>query len=275
MAGAIAQLSRYLRSYTQSSVKRPRLRPIPNLKSRIGIPGSLCYYPPMVDVFIVSAVRTAIGKFLGGLSSLPAPRLGAAAIREAVKRADIAADDVGECFMGCVLQAGLGQNAARQAAIYGGLPPSIGSVTLNKVCGSGLKAVITASQAIKAGDLEVAVAGGMESMSNAPYLLPDARRGSRLGHSKLVDAMILDGLWDGFNDFHMGATCELVAEKFGVTRGAMDEFALESHRRAVAATRDGKFKREIVAVETKGEKGDARLVEADEGPRDDASLEKL
>jgi acetyl-CoA C-acetyltransferase len=229
----------------------------------------------MVDVFIVSAVRTAIGKFLGGLSSLPAPRLGAVALREAVTRADIASDDVGEVFMGCVLQAGLGQNAARQAAIYAGLPPSIGSVTLNKVCGSGLRAVIGAAQAIKAGDLEIAAAGGMESMSNAPYLLPDARRGSRLGHAKMVDAMILDGLWDGYNDFHMGVTCELVAERFGVSRSEMDEFALGSHRKAAAATREGKFKREIVAVEAKGEKGDSKLVEIDEGPRDDASIEKL
>jgi acetyl-CoA C-acetyltransferase len=220
-------------------------------------------------------VRTAIGKFLGGLASLPAPRLGAVALREAVKRADIASDDVGEVFMGCVLQAGLGQNAARQAAIYAGLPPSIGSVTLNKVCGSGLRAVIGAAQAIKAGDLEIAAAGGMESMSNAPYLLPDARRGSRLGHAKMVDAMILDGLWDGYNDFHMGVTCELVAEKFGVSRAEMDEFALGSHRKAAAATREGKFKREIVAVEAKGEKGDSKLVEIDEGPREDASIEKL
>ena len=229
----------------------------------------------MVDVFIVSAVRTPIGKFLGGLSSLPAPRLGAIALREAVKRADISADDVGECIMGCVLQAGLGQNAARQAAIYAGLPPSVGSVTVNKVCGSGLRAVIAGAQAIKAGDLDIVAAGGMESMSNAPYLLPDARRGSRLGHSKMIDAMILDGLWDGYNDFHMGVTCELVAEKFGVSRAEMDEFALGSHRKASAAIREGKFRREIVPVEAKGPKGDAKLVENDEGPRDDASLDKL
>ena len=229
----------------------------------------------MVDVFIVSAVRTPIGKFLGGLSSLPAPKLGAVAVREAVKRAEISGDDVGEVLMGCVLQAGLGQNAARQAAIFGGLPPSIGSVTVNKVCGSGLRAIIGAAQAIKAGDHDIVLAGGMESMSNAPYLLPDARRGSRLGHSRMIDAMILDGLWDGYNDFHMGATCELVAEKFSVTRADMDEFALASHRKSIAAAREGKFKREIVPVETKGEKGDARLVETDEGPRDDASLEKL
>jgi len=229
----------------------------------------------MVDVFIVSAVRTPIGKFLGGLSSLPAPRLGALAIREAVKRADISADDVGECIMGCVLQAGLGQNAARQAAIYGGLPPSIGSVTVNKVCGSGLKAAIFAAQAIKAGDLDIAVAGGMESMSNAPYLLPDARRGSRLGHAPMIDAMIHDGLWDGYNDFHMGVTCELVAEKYGVTRRDMDEFAVASHAKASAAIRDGKFRRETVGVEVKGEKGETKLVETDEGPRADASLEKL
>ena len=229
----------------------------------------------MVDVFIVSAVRTPVGKFLGGLSSLPAPRLGAVAVREAVRRADIAADDVGECILGCVLQAGLGQNAARQAAIYAGLPPSTGSVTVNKVCGSGLKAAIFAAQAIKSGDLDIAVAGGMESMSNAPYLLPDARRGSRLGHAPMVDAMIHDGLWDGFNDFHMGVTCELVAEKYGVTRREMDEFALASHAKASAAIREGKFKRETVPVEVKGEKGETKLVETDEGPRGDASIEKL
>src|SRR4026208_1437279 len=141
----------------------------------------------MSDVFIISAVRTPIGKFLGGLSALPAPKLGAIALREAVKRAEISADDVGGCIRGCVPQAGLGQNAARQAAIYGGLPPSIGSFTVNKVCGSGLRAIIAGTQAIKAGDLAIAATGGMESMSNAPYLLPDARRGSRLGHSKMID----------------------------------------------------------------------------------------
>jgi acetyl-CoA C-acetyltransferase len=229
----------------------------------------------MVDVFIVSAVRTPIGKFLGGLSNLSSPRLGAVAIREAVKRAGIAPDDVGECVMGCVLQAGLGQNAARQAAIFAGLPPSIGSVTLNKVCGSGLRATIAAAQAIKAGDLDVALAGGMESMSNAPYLLPDVRRGSRLGHARLIDALIHDGLWDGFNDIHMGGTAELTAEKYGVTRAEMDEFALGSHRKAVAAIREGKFRREIVPVEVKGDKGETRLIETDEGPRAEIALEKL
>lgn len=229
----------------------------------------------MTDAFIVSAVRTPIGRFLGGLSSLPAPRLGAAAVREAVRRAGLAPEDIQECFLGCVLQAGLGQNAARQAAIYAGLPPSIGSVTINKVCGSGLKSILLAAQAIRAGDLDVAVAGGMESMSNAPYLLPDARRGSRLGHGRMLDAMVHDGLWDGFNDIHMGTTCEIVAQKYHVTRADMDEFAVSSHRRAAAAIKEGRFRREIVGVEVKGDKGETKLVETDEGPREDASVEKL
>ncbi len=229
----------------------------------------------MTDVFLASAVRTPIGKFLGGLSSLPAPRLGAAAVREAVKRAGLAPDDVQECFLGNVLQAGVGQNPARQAAIHGGLPTSIGSVTVNKVCGSGLKSIILAAQAIKAGDLSIAVAGGMESMSNAPYLLPDARRGSRLGHARMLDALVHDGLWDVYDDVHMGSTCEIVAKKYNVSRADMDEFAVGSHKKSAAAISGGKFKREIVGVEVKGDKGEVKVVDTDEGPRGDSAVEKL
>jgi acetyl-CoA C-acetyltransferase len=229
----------------------------------------------MADVFIVSAVRTPIGKFQGALEKFSAPQLGAVAVREAVKRAAIPADDVDEVFMGCVLQAGLGQNPARQAAIHGGIPPRAGAVTVNKVCGSGMKSILFAAQAVALGDAKACVAGGMESMSNAPYLLPDARRGSRLGHSKLVDAMIHDGLWDGYNDFHMGLTCELVAEKHKVSRADMDAFAVDSHRKSVAAMKAGRFKKEIVAVEVKGAKGESKLVDADEGPREDSSAEGL
>lgn len=227
------------------------------------------------DCYLVSAARTAIGGFLGGLASFRAPELGGVALREALFRAGVEPAAVDECIMGCVLQAGVGQNPARQAARKAGLPDAIGSFTVNKVCGSGLKAVALACQAIRAGDAELVLAGGMESMSNAPYLLPEARRGSRLGHGKLVDAMIQDGLWDVYEDYHMGATAELVADKHGIGRIAQDEYALESHRRAVAAIEAGKFKQEIVAVEIRGKKGDAARCETDEGPRRDASLEGL
>ncbi len=229
----------------------------------------------MSDAFILSAARTPIGRFLGGLASLPAPRLGAIAVREAVARAGLAPDQIEEVFMGCVLQAGLGQNPARQALIHAGLPPSSGAVTINKVCGSGLKSIIFAAQGIKAGDLKIAVAGGMESMTNAPYLMPDARQGSRLGHAKLLDSMVHDGLWDGYNDFHMGITCELVAEKYGVSRKDMDEFALNSHRKAIAAIQAGRFKREIVPVPVPGPKAETKQVESDEGARADIAMEKL
>jgi acetyl-CoA C-acetyltransferase len=229
----------------------------------------------MAEAVIVSAVRTPIGKFQGALAPLTAPQLGAVAVREAVRRAGVAPDDVDEVVMGCVLQAGLGQNPARQAAIHGGIPPRAGAVTVNKVCGSGLKAIIAAAQAVLLGDAKVVVAGGMESMTNAPYLVPDARRGMRLGHAKFVDAVIHDGLWDGYNDFHMGITCELVAEKYGVSRADMDAFAVDSHRKALAAMKAGRFKKEIAPVELKGPKGEAKLVEADEGPREDASPEGL
>jgi acetyl-CoA C-acetyltransferase len=227
---------------------------------------------PVSDAFIVSAVRTPIGKFMGGLGSFPAPALGALVVREAVRRAEIVPSAVDEVFMGCVLQAGLGQNPARQAALRGGLPDTVGAVTINKVCGSGLKSIIFGVQAIKTGDADVIVAGGMESMSNAPYLLPDARRGTRLGHGRTVDVMIHDGLWDAFNDFHMGTSCELVAERFKITRADMDAFSAESHKRAIAAAKAGKFKAETLPVVIPAEQ---KTVDADEGPREDSTREKL
>jgi acetyl-CoA C-acetyltransferase len=224
---------------------------------------------------IVSAVRTPIGKFQGGLAAFPSPHLGALVVREAIKRAGVSADVVEEVLMGCVLQAGLGQNPARQALRGAGVPDSVGAVTINKVCGSGLKAVMLAAQAIKAGDLRVAVAGGMESMSNVPYLLPSARGGARLGHTQLLDGIIQDGLWDVYKDFHMGNTAELVVEKYGVTREQQDAYAVESHRKAVAAQNAGKFKNEILAVEHKGKKGEVTVCDKDEGPRADSSVEAL
>ena len=229
----------------------------------------------MAEAVIVSAVRTPIGKFMGALSSLRAAELGAIAIREAVARAGIEAAVVDEVIMGHVLTAGCGQNPARQAARGAGIPDSVGSFTVNKVCGSGLKAVMLAAQAIRAGDAEVVVAGGQESMSRAPYLLPEAREGVRLGHGKLLDAMIQDGLWDIYNDFHMGMTAELVADKYKIARDAQDEFAVGSHKKAAAAAAAGKFKDEIVAVKVAQPKGDPITVAADEGPRADSDLAKL
>jgi acetyl-CoA C-acetyltransferase len=224
---------------------------------------------------IVSAVRTPIGKFQGALSSLRAPELGARAVREAISRAGISGDQIDEVIMGNVLQAGVGQNPARQAAIFAEVPPRVPAFTVNKVCGSGLKSVMLAAQAIKAGDAEVIVAGGMECMSLAPYLVPSARTGARLGHAQLVDAMIWDGLWDVYNDFHMGHTAELVAKKYTVTREMQDAFAAESQRRAVAAIQSGKFKAEIVPVEIRGKKGDVTVVDTDEGPRADSTAPAL
>ena len=209
----------------------------------------------MTDVVIVSACRTPIAKFQGGLSSMRATELGALAVREAVRRSGVAPELIEECLMGNVLQAGLGQNPARQAALGGGLPDTIGSTTINKVCGSGLKAVMLAAQAIRAGDHGAIVAGGMESMTNAPYLLPEARDGVRLGHGKLIDSMVHDGLWDIYNDFHMGITGEKVAEKYDVSRAAQDEFAAESHRRAHEATTAGRFDAEKFDVEVPQRKG--------------------
>ncbi len=228
----------------------------------------------MADVFIASACRTAIGKFQGAFSGIGAPQLGSVAIKEALRRAGVPAEAVEEVIYGCVLQAGLGQNPARQAARGAGIPDRIGSFTVNKVCGSGLKSVMLAAQAIRAGDADLIVAGGMENMTRSPYLLPQAREGQRLGHGKLLDCMVNDGLWDIYNDFHMGNTAELVAEKHAVSRADQDKYAAESHRRAVEAQKAGLFKDEIVAVEIADKKGTIR-VEVDESPRADSTFEKL
>ena len=228
----------------------------------------------MREVVIVSAVRTPVGKFLGALSSLSAVELGAIAVREAVKRAGVAPESVDECIMGCVLPAGLGQNPARQAALRGGLADTVSALTINMVCGSGLRAVGLAARSIAEGDTEIAVAGGMESMSNAPYLLPNARKGMRMGDSPAVDSMIRDGLWCACEDFHMGETAELVADKHGFTREQQDQFALDSHRKAAAAWNEGRFDAEVVPVEIPGKKG-STTVTRDESVRDDASLEAL
>ncbi|MFN2384069.1 MAG: acetyl-CoA C-acetyltransferase [Gemmatimonadota bacterium] len=222
----------------------------------------------------MSAARTPIGRFLGGLAPLRAPELGAVAIREALRRAAVAPEDVEEVVMGNVLQAGVGQAPARQAALKAGLPPAVSAYTVNKVCGSGLKATMLAAQAIRAGDLQVAVAGGMESMSNAPYLLQNAREGLRFGDAELKDAMILDGLWCGFGNAHMGSYAELTAERSGIGREELDAFALESHRKAVEAIESGRFDAEIVPVEVNGKGGQA-VVDRDEGPRKDTDLAKL
>ena len=224
---------------------------------------------------IVSACRTPIGRFLGGLSTVPATRLGALVVREAVERAGIGADQVDEVVMGNVVQAGLGQNPARQAAIHGGIPTSVGAVTVNKVCGSSLKAVMLADQALRAGDARLIVAGGMESMSNCPYLLKRARTGLRMGHDQIVDSMIADGLWDVYNDVHMGVTAEMVADKYDVSREEMDEWAFSSHRRALEAIDGNRFDDEIVPVTIPQRKGDPATFALDEGPRRDTSLEKL
>jgi acetyl-CoA C-acetyltransferase len=227
------------------------------------------------DAYIVSACRTAIGEFLGGLASLPAPELGAVAIREAVSRAGIAPGDVEEVLMGNVVQAGVGQAPARQAAIKAGIPNTVGATTINKVCGSGLKAVMLAAQAIKAGDSDIIVAGGMESMSNAPYYLTKARTGYRLGNGELVDGVVLDGLWDSFNNFHMGSAAELIAGKFNVTREDQDRFSVESHQKAVRAQKEGKFKEEIVPVLVPQRKGEPKCFCVDERPRSDSTMESL
>ena len=219
----------------------------------------------MKEAVIVSAVRTPVGKFQGSLQSFAAPRLGALVVREAVRRAGMGGrqesdqkpggknglkpEAIDECIMGCVLQAGLGQNPARQAAIYGGVPSQASAFTVNQVCGSGLKAVALAAQAIQTGNAEIVVAGGMESMTNAPYLLPQARAGYRMGNGSLVDSMINDGLWEAYNGFHMGVGAEMIAAKYGITREQQDAFAAESHRRAAFATEQGFFRDEIVPVE--------------------------
>ncbi|HKB07401.1 MAG TPA: acetyl-CoA C-acetyltransferase [Candidatus Polarisedimenticolia bacterium] len=229
----------------------------------------------MGKAVIVSACRTAVGKFLGSLKGLQATELGAAVVKEAVARAGIRPDDVDEVIMGNVLPAGLGQNPARQAAMRGGLPVTVPALTINKVCGSGLKAVALAAQAIRAGDHQVIVAGGMESMSNAPYLLKGGREGLRLGHGELVDSMIADGLWDAYENFHMGCCGEAVAEKYGISRQAQDEYALGSHRKAIAAIDAGKFKAEIVGLPIPQRKGPPLTFDVDEGPRRDTTIEAL
>ena len=228
----------------------------------------------MNDVYILSAARTPIGKFGGGLSTVPAPELGAVAIRAAVERAGIAPERVDETIMGEVLQAGVGQAPARQAALKAGLPEGVGATTINKVCGSGLKAVMMGSAAIRAGDADLIVAGGMENMNLGPYLLPGARSGYRLGDQKVVDSTVHDGLWCSACDVHMGLHAERVAGKHGITREAQDEFALRSHQRAVAAQESGAFDDEIVPVEVPGKKGPV-TVSHDEAPRADTSAEAL
>src|SRR6266699_5260281 len=223
---------------------------------------------------IVGAARTPTGKFLGGLASFTAPQLGALVIKEAVRRSGIAPDAIDEVIMGNVVSAGVGQSPARQAAIHSGLPVDIPAFTVNKVCGSGLKAVMLAAQAIRAGDEQAFVAGGMESMSNAPYLLTKARTGYRMGNGEIVDSVVHDGLWCAFENIHMGNEAEIIAEKFGITRDEQDRFALQSHQHAAAATTAGRFKDEIVPIQVQQKKG-VQVIETDESIRTDTSLEAL
>jgi acetyl-CoA C-acetyltransferase len=227
------------------------------------------------DVVIVSACRTPIARFQGALAGFRAPELGALAIKEALRRANVQASAVEEVIFGNVLTAGLGQNPARQAAIAAGIPDTVPSFTVNKVCGSGLKAVMLAAQAIRAGDADVIVAGGQESMTNAPYLLPEARAGVRLGHGKLIDSMVWDGLWDIYNDFHMGQTGELVAKKYEITRREQDEFAAKSHQKAAAAMQAGKFATETFAVEIPQRKGAPVVFDKDENVRGDTTADSI
>jgi acetyl-CoA C-acetyltransferase len=244
------------------------------------------------EAVIVSAVRTPAGKFQGSLQPFSAPQLGALVVREALRRAGFETpsaatssedkaisriSEVTECIMGCVLQAGLGQNPARQAAIYAGIPPESSALTVNQVCGSGLRAVSLAAQAIQTGDAEIIVAGGMESMTNAPYLLPQARSGYRMGNGALIDSMIYDGLWDVYNDFHMGTAAEMVAEKYGITREDQDAFAAESHARAAAATTQGAFRDEILPIEIPPAKKGAPATQfaSDESIRPGTTVETL
>ncbi len=227
------------------------------------------------DAYIVSACRSAIGTLHGGLGTLTAPQLGAQAIREAVKRAGINSVDIEEVIMGQVVQGGCGQAPARQAAIHGGIPPEAACLTINKVCGSGLKAVMLAAQSIRAGDQHVVVAGGMESMSNTPYVIHGAKTGLRWGHKKLDDIMVSDGLWDSFNDFHMGVAAEITHRKANISREEQDEFAFNSHQKALAAQKNGKFKEEIFDVEIPQRKGDPVIFNIDEGPRANISMESL
>src|SRR5437899_1936218 len=229
------------------------------------------------DIVIISGVRTPIGKFQGSLSDLSSVQLGSIAVREAVSRAKLDPAKVHECIMGNVVTAGLGQNPGRQAALGGGLPDTVGAMTINKVCGSGLKAVALAAQAVQTGNADIVVAGGMESMTNAPYLLPQARKGYRLGNAQIVDSMVHDGLWEIYNDYHMGNTGENVAEKYGISRQEQDEFAVNSHRKAIAAWKECRFSSQVVPVELPAKKkGEAPVkFEKDESPREDTSIETL
>jgi acetyl-CoA C-acetyltransferase len=229
----------------------------------------------MRESVIVGAVRTPTGKFLGALKGFTATQLGALVVAEAVRRAAIDPATVDECIMGNVVSAGLGQSPARQAALRGGLPDHVAALTINKVCGSGLKAVMLADQAIRVGDIDIAVAGGMESMSNCPYLLPRAREGLRMGNGEIVDSMINDGLWCSFEDWHMGNAGEVVAEQYCVTRTAQDEHAVESHRRAARATTEGAFADEMLPISIPQKKGDPILVDRDEAIRADTTIEAL
>ncbi|MDQ3254640.1 MAG: acetyl-CoA C-acetyltransferase [Acidobacteriota bacterium] len=231
--------------------------------------------PDNKEAVIVSAVRTPTGKFQGTLKDFSAIDLGALVVRESVRRAGVRPEEVDEVILGCVIQAGLGQNPARQAALRGEIPFGVSAVTINKVCGSGLKAVMMAAQGIKLGDAEVVVAGGMESMTNAPYVLPKAREGYRMGNGVLVDTMINDGLWCAFENYHMGNTGEVVAERYHVTRAEQDEYSLNSHRKAAAAIKAGKFRDEILSIEVPQKKGAALVFDTDESVREDTSLEAL
>ncbi len=226
-------------------------------------------------VVIVDAVRTPIGRFQGGLASMRAPQLGAVVVKALLERTGLDPQLIDEVIMGCVVQAGLGQNPARQASIHGGVPTGVSAMTLNKVCGSGLRTVMAAAQAIKAGDIRCALAGGMENMSQIPYALFDARDGMRLGHRQVTDLMVHDGLWDVYNDYHMGMTAELVVEKYAVSRESQDAFAAASHAKAVAAWEAGKFAAEVVPVPVPRRKGDPVVVDRDEGPRADTTAEGL
>jgi acetyl-CoA C-acetyltransferase len=229
----------------------------------------------MQQPVILSAVRTATGKFMGGLSPLQATELGAKVVAEAVRRAGIEPKQVDEAILGNVVQAGLGQNPARQAALRGGCGPRVAAMTINKVCGSGLKAVALAAQAVTLGESEMVVAGGMESMSNCPYLLKGARSGFRLGNQEIYDSMIVDGLWDAYENFHMGQTAELVAEKYRISREDQDRFALESHQKAVRAIKSCFFGEQIVPIEIPQKKGPPVVIKTDESPREDTTMEAL
>lgn len=229
----------------------------------------------MKQAVILSATRSAIGKFQGALKGFSAPELGAFAVRAVLERSGLEPNQIDEVIMGCVLQAGLGQNPARQAALHAGLPNSVSALTVNKVCGSSLKAVMLAAQAIACGDAEIIIAGGMESMTNAPYLLTKAREGYRIGNGELVDVMIHDGLWCAFDNWHMGETGEVVAEKYQITREMQDDYAYNSHRKAIAAIEAARFKDEIFPISIPQRKGDPVIFETDEGPRADTTVTSL